>query len=181
MARKIAGEVPGIGKVGVFVNAALPDVQDIARECRLDYVQLHGEETADYCAAVDLPVIKAVRADPNLNFAALNRCPAEWILLDSFRQGQFGGTGLPFDWAGMGKLRALLSKPLMIAGGLDSGNVQAALDMLTPDGVDVSGGVETDGEKDPEKIERFIRAVRVRRSSCAGENCKPKAPGSSRR
>ncbi|HAK72762.1 MAG TPA: phosphoribosylanthranilate isomerase, partial [Sporomusaceae bacterium] len=60
-AREISRKVPDIGKVGVFVNAPLAEVQEIAMQCKLDYIQLHGEESADYCCALQLPVIKAIK------------------------------------------------------------------------------------------------------------------------
>lgn len=159
-AARAISRVPGIGKVGVFVNAPLAEVREIARECRLDLVQLHGDEPPEYCAGVGLPVIKAFRAGAPPAAPDLARHPAAWILLDSCYGGQFGGTGVPFDWQGMQAARAGLGKPLLLAGGLNAGNVREAIRLLRPEGVDVSGGVETGGVKDPAKIAAFIRAVR---------------------
>lgn len=158
-ARDISRSVPGIGKVGVFVNAPLTEVQEIARQCKLDYVQLHGEESAAYCRSLSLPVIKAVRAQ-SLSIEEVNAYPADWILLDSVSGKQFGGTGVSFAWQELQKVRRHIAKPLLIAGGLHAGNVREASGLLVPDGVDVSGGVELNGVKSAEKIYEFIRTVR---------------------
>lgn len=177
-AQSIALEVPGIGKVGVFVNAPLSQVQAIAKQCRLDFVQLHGNEDADYCGAVGLPVIKAVRADllkqPEQLYR-LNHHPAAWILADSVSHGQFGGAGVPFDWLEVQKVRAQLTKPLMIAGGLNSDNVRSAMTLLAPDGVDVSSGVEVEGRKNRAKMAQFISRVAGKEGSYAERDHTPES------
>lgn len=160
IAKKIAYQVSGIGKVGVFVNAPLAEVQEIAKSCRLDFVQLHGNENEEYCRQVGYPVIKAVKADIQINTDYLARFPAEWILIDTFFKGQFGGAGICFDWVGLQEIRARIAKPLLVAGGLTSNNVADAIKILNPTGVDVSGGVETNGQKDAAKISEFMQAVR---------------------
>lgn len=158
-AREISRQVPGIGKVGVFVNAPLTEVQEIAIQCKLDYIQLHGEESADYCRALHLPVIKAVKPGA-ISPEAINAFPAQWLLVDSFSEQQFGGTGAPFAWTEFQQIRQQITKPLLIAGGLHSDNVREAMQLLTPDGVDVSSGVEVNGTKNAAKISEFISTVR---------------------
>lgn len=158
--RQIAAAVKGIAKAGVFVNAPLSEVVDIARQCNLDYVQLHGEETAEYCRAVGTPVIKAVRWREGIQIDSLAGCPADWLLVDSYASGQYGGTGVAFDWKKAKLFRAKLAKPVMIAGGLSPDNVAEAIRILRPDGVDVSSGVESGGIKDAEKIAAFVTVVR---------------------
>jgi len=160
IARQIGREVGQVSKVGVFVNAPLVEVQEIARQCRLDCVQLHGDEDEEYCRALGIPVIKAVRANAELQMGAWSNHPAEWILLDTALQGQFGGAGKTFDWEHASRMRKSLTKPLMIAGGLSRENVLEAIALLQSEGVDVSGGVETAGIKDPVKIAEFIETVR---------------------
>ncbi len=159
-AQDIVRNVPGIGKVGVFVNAPLTEVREIAERCQLDYIQLHGGENKEYCRLVGYPVIKALKAETTIDTDYLAGFPAEWILLDTINQGHFGGTGECFDWYGLQKIRELITKPLLIAGGLNRENVITAIDILRPDGVDVSSGVETDGEKDAAKIYEFMQRVR---------------------
>ncbi|WP_093689308.1 phosphoribosylanthranilate isomerase [Sporolituus thermophilus] len=160
-AQKITRTVKGIGKVGVFVNAPLAEVQAIASQCRLDFIQLHGDETPAYCRAVKHPVIKAVRIRGGFNITAIEAYDVEWVLFDSLVPGQYGGTGVAFAWHEAQPLRWQLKKRVMVAGGLTPENVGEAIRILRPDGVDVSGGVETGGNKDSEKIYRFIQTVRA--------------------
>lgn len=158
----IAKEITGIGKVGVFVNASLQEVWDIASRCNLDFVQLHGDETPEYCRALKIPVIKAFRVeDSGFDPAAMDAYGADWVLLDTFCPGSYGGTGTSFDWRSAAEHCRQLKTPFIVAGGLTPENVAEAVTLLQPSGVDVSGGVETDGKKDLQKIVRFIEAVRT--------------------
>lgn len=159
-AKKIAHEVPGVGKVGVFVNAPLSEVQEIARECKLDFVQLHGNESPEYCRLIKYPVIKAIQVRAGFDPLALRDYDVEWLLLDSFVAGQQGGTGVSFDWHQTKRVREQIKIPLFIAGGLTAENVEEAIGLLTPEGIDVSGGVETEGRKDHEKMRQFLIAAR---------------------
>lgn len=159
-AKKIARQVSGIGKVGVFVNTPLAEVQSAARECKLDFVQLHGDESPEYCRLVGYPVIKAIRIGSEFISSAINDYKTDWILFDSFTVGQQGGTGRAFDWQAAQALVKQTPRPFIAAGGLTPENVTQAICILKPDGVDVSGGVETNRVKDIEKIKRFIAAAR---------------------
>ena len=168
-AASISAAVKGPGKVGVFVNQPLSAVLEIADRCRLDYLQLHGEEDQDYCRALNRPVIRACRVGPDFTSAAVADYPADYLLLDSFVPGQPGGTGIPFDWRAVSLSIGRPTQKFLVAGGLTPENVSEAIHILNPDGVDVSGGVETDGVKNPGKISRFIAAARSateRRPSC---------------
>ena len=153
--------------VGVFVNALAADVNEIADFCALDWVQLSGDESWEYCCEVVRPVIKAIRIDqqsPEELYAEISAggklLPAQRFipLLDSQVEGKYGGTGESFDW----KLVQQVAKrfPVIIAGGLDPRNVARLIERVTPWGVDVSSGVETRGVKDTSKIKAFIEAVR---------------------
>ena len=168
-AAAISVAVKGPGKVGVFVNQPLSDVLEIADRCRLDYLQLHGEESPDYCRSLNRPLIRACRVGPDFTPATVADYPADYLLLDSFVPGQPGGTGIPFDWHAASLRIGRPRQKFLVAGGLTPENVPDAIRILNPDGVDVSGGVETDGVKDPDKIRRFIAAARSaaeRRPSC---------------
>ena len=168
-AAAISAAVKGPGKVGVFVNQPLSEVLEIADCCHLDYLQLHGEESPDYCRSLNRPVIRACRVGPDFIPATVADYPADYLLLDSFVPGQSGGTGLTFDWRSVSLRIGRPRQQFLIAGGLTPENVSEAIHILNPDGVDVSGGVETDGVKDPDKIRRFIAATRSaaeRRPSC---------------
>ena len=153
--------------VGVFVNALSSRVNELADFCSLDWVQLSGDESWEYCREVIKPVIKAIRIDrqsPNELYAELSAgsklLPAqEFItLLDSRVEGKYGGTGESFNW----DLAQEVAKrfPVIIAGGLDPENVARLIERVVPWGVDVSSGVETRGVKDIAKIKAFIEAVR---------------------
>jgi phosphoribosylanthranilate isomerase len=161
-ARRIAAALPPfVAKVGVFVNAPLDEIRALADAVRLDAVQLHGDETADDCAAVaalGLTVIKAVRVAGPLDVAALRALPVAAVLLDTYHPDRRGGTGEPFDrrWAAP----AAAAMPVILSGGLTPENVAAAIEAVRPYGVDVSSGVETHGRKDPAKIRAFVAAAR---------------------
>lgn len=157
---EIGQKVKRISKVGVFVNRPLKEVQEIAQCCQLDFVQLHGEETPDYCQSVGRPVIKAFRVGCDFSIKKCKEYPVDWILLDSFTPGQYGGTGITFDWQSMKSFASQLPIPVMAAGGLTPENIGEAIFTLSPKGIDVSGGVETGGKKDDEKIRNFIIAAR---------------------
>jgi len=153
--------------VGVFVNAPSSQVNELADFCALDWVQLSGDESWEYCREVVRPVIKAIRIDqqsPEELYAELSAgsklLPAQEFItiLDSRVEGKYGGTGESFDW----KLVQQVTKrfPVIIAGGLDPENVARLIERVAPWGVDVSSGVETGGVKDIAKIKAFIEAVR---------------------
>lgn len=160
-AAAIGRQVAGIAKVGVFVNASLAEVKRIAALCALDYVQLHGEETPEYCRRLELPVIKAFRFNAECSAGQINQYKAAFALLDSYCPGQSGGTGLVFDWRQAQAVCRQIRMPVLAAGGLNAGNAAEAIALLQPAGVDVSGGVETNGVKDIDKIDQFIQAVRA--------------------
>jgi len=168
-AEQICCQVKGIGKVGVFVNALLSTVQEIAKRCKLDFVQLHGDESPEYCRKVQVPVIKAVRVGADFAPVVLADYDVEWLLFDSFVPGQQGGTGIAFDWERARMLRQQITTPLFVAGGLTAENVEEAVAILSPEGLDVSGGVETNGSKDLEKIKQFL--IAARRAKGGMERC----------
>jgi len=153
--------------VGVFVNAPSSQVNELADFCALDWVQLSGDESWEYCREVVRPVIKAIRIDqqsPKELYAELSAggklLPLQRFitLLDSRVEGKYGGTGESVNW----NLAQRVTKrfPVIIAGGLDPKNVARLIERVAPWGVDVSSGVETGGVKDIAKIRAFIEAVR---------------------
>ena len=157
-----------IGTVGVFVNMPAPEVNTIADDCNLDWVQLSGDESWEYCRHITRPLIKAVRirqgqspeqiaADLAIGESALST-QKHLYLLDTQAEGRYGGTGTTFDWSLARQAAAQF--PVILAGGLTPDNVAQAIEMVAPWGVDVSSGVEVDGVKDIAKIRAFIEAVR---------------------
>ena len=153
--------------VGVFVNMAATEVNTIADFCGLDWVQLSGDEPWEYCRDITKPIIKAIRVGrqspedlcAELATGAKLLSMQKFItLLDSQVEGEYGGTGLTFNW----KLAQQVAKrfPVIIAGGLGPGNVAQVIEMVSPWGVDVSSGVEVEEVKDVAKIKAFIGAVK---------------------
>ena len=149
--------------VGVFVDAPLDEVNATADFCSLDFVQLHGHESAAYARAVCRPVIKAFRWGDDFSAEEANDYPAEIILLDSFSKDAVGGTGQRFRWREAAEETARLEKPLLVAGGIASGNVRAAEEVFCPYGVDVSGSLEIEKRKSVERIREFMAVVQKRR------------------
>ena len=154
----IAALPPFVTTVGVFVDAPLSVVREVAAFCRLDAVQLHGAEPPEYCRELNLRVIKALRVKDAGSLAAIDAYPVQAMLLDTYLPGRAGGTGKAFDWGLLAGMKFRL--PLVLAGGLTPENVGAAVRTVRPYAVDVSGGVETGGRKDPAKIRAFIRQAK---------------------
>jgi phosphoribosylanthranilate isomerase len=147
---------PFINCVGLFVDAEQAYIREVLEQVTIDTLQFHGQETEQACALYNRPYIKAVRMHENVCLAdEMKKYPsARALLLDTYVEGVPGGTGKPFDWDVIPKD---LSKPLILAGGLDAENVKKAIDQVRPYAVDVSGGVERQkGIKDPDKIIKFI-------------------------
>jgi phosphoribosylanthranilate isomerase len=153
--------------VGVFVNAPVSQVNEIADFCALDWVQLSGDESWEYCREIVEPVIKAIRIgqqSPEELYAELSAgskllSSQRFItLLDSQVEGEYGGTGESFNW----NIARQVARefPVIIAGGLDPENVAGLIEVVRPWGVDVSSGVESNGLKDDSKIRAFVKAVR---------------------
>ena len=161
-AQEIVRELRHAQKVGVFVDAPMDEVNAIAALVGLDYVQLHGHETAETARGSERPVIKAYRYGDDFDVDAANKYPAEIILVDSYLQGAAGGTGTVFAWQEAAREIARITKPVLIAGGITAEHVGEAAVIFHPFGVDVSGGLEEQGEKSEEKIRAFMEAVRRR-------------------
>jgi phosphoribosylanthranilate isomerase len=158
--------------VGVFVNSAANEVNRIADYCHLDWIQLSGDETWQYCRQIERPIIKTIHVPATEK----NQETVDWLfaemavgyqqvtrqalicLLDSKIGNVYGGTGRAFDWE-LG--REVAAKfPVIIAGGLTPKNVGRLVKELHPWGVDVSSGVESSGKKDEAKIVEFIKMVK---------------------
>ncbi|MNE27744.1 N-(5'-phosphoribosyl)anthranilate isomerase [compost metagenome] len=156
----IAALPPFVTTVGLFVDASRCELNEILDAVPLDVLQFHGDESAEACSGYHRPYLKALRMKPGDDIAArVAEYPAAaGILLDTYVEGVPGGTGKAFDWS---LIPAGLSRPIVLAGGLDAGNVAAAIAQVHPYAVDVSGGVEASkGIKDAEKIRSFIRQCR---------------------
>ncbi|MFW3896073.1 phosphoribosylanthranilate isomerase [Pseudomonas bharatica] len=156
----IAALPPFVTTVGLFVNASRCELNEILEAVPLDLLQFHGDETPEACDGYHRPWIKAlrVRAGDDLEAECKRYARASGILLDTYVAGVPGGTGEAFDWT---LVPGHLSKPIILAGGLNPHNVGAAIAQVRPYAVDVSGGVEqAKGIKDAARIDAFLDAVR---------------------
>jgi phosphoribosylanthranilate isomerase len=167
LGREIVGQTrlhhPRARFAGVFVDEPVERVWKFASHCGLDIVQLHGEEPPHMVAeliARGLDVIKAFRVQADDALVRARRYRPTLCLLDTFVPDRPGGSGQTFDWALAAQ--AALPAPVLLAGGLTAENVTGAMRVGRPWGVDVSSGVErAPGRKDPDKLRRFIAAVRL--------------------
>lgn len=151
---------PFVSAVGLFVNATAADIEAATAMAGIDTIQFHGDESPAFCAQFQRPWIKAiaVREHTDIADAAVKFEAAGALLLDTYNEKVYGGTGEVFDWNLIGETRA---KPLILAGGLTANNVSDALRRIRPYAVDVSGGIEVEkGKKDPAKMKAFIEKVR---------------------
>lgn len=158
---------PFVTSVGLFVDMPRDELQQLLQRLPLDLLQFHGDESPADCEGHGRHYIKALRVRPGEDVAAAMApyAGARGILLDTFVEGVPGGTGASFDWSLVPENAA---KPIILAGGLDAGNVATAIRQVRPYAVDVSGGVEASkGIKDAGKIRAFVRAVRDAR--CDGD------------
>jgi phosphoribosylanthranilate isomerase len=171
-ARAIAAALPPfVTVVGLFVDPAPEDVRAALAAVPLGLLQFHGREAPEFCRAFGRPYVKAIpvsgEADATglLEWAARYGDAAAWLFDAPPAGGLPGGTGRTFDWDRLPKAPA---RPLVLSGGLDAGNVGAAIRRVRPWAVDVSSGVEAlgadgrpvKGSKDPARIAAFIEEVR---------------------
>lgn len=159
-AAEIVNALPAfITIVALFVDASRTDVEAVLSQVNIDLIQFHGQETADECRQYGKSYMKAIRvkSDTSLVQYEVDYSDAKALLLDTYAEGVPGGTGQVFDWT---VIPNNLSKPIVLAGGLDAENVEQAIRQVKPYAVDVSGGVEfKKGIKDAAKIAAFMRGV----------------------
>ncbi|WP_404451046.1 phosphoribosylanthranilate isomerase [Virgibacillus necropolis] len=159
LAAEITSIVPSsVKKVGVFVNETVETIISIAEKVGLDFIQLHGDEVAEFSEQLPYPVIKAFPAT-KANLSKIKEFPCDYYLIDSPYGANRGGNGTVFDWTVLKELN-LDSNKLILAGGLTPDNVQQAINLAGPIAVDVSSGIETNGSKDLSKIKKFISQVK---------------------
>jgi len=154
--------------VGVFANSAVDEVNSIGEYCQLDWIQLSGDESWDYCQQIKKPIIKTIHIEPvSTTEDVINEISQGRklisndkliFLLDTGGGDSYGGTGQVFNWQVAKEISAKL--PVIVAGGLTPDNVSQLINEVNPWGVDVSSGVESNDVKSDVKIRDFIRAVR---------------------
>jgi phosphoribosylanthranilate isomerase len=154
--------------VGLFVDESVEEINAIAKAAGIRLLQLHWRPNDGELLRFDLPYYLVRRTEPGATYDAVapeldrmlrSPTPPRWIMVDAYHPGQSGGTGKLADWDLSAKLAA--SFPIMLAGGLKPETVDEAIERVRPAHVDVSSGVEIDGEKSPERIRAFVQNARA--------------------
>ena len=163
-AREIIEQLPdALLTVGVFVNEGSPDaVRSIAREAGIKALQLHGDESPEFCRelAVDRYVIKTLAVSSSFDVQTARAYEVEAIMLDTRDNSLRGGTGRVFDWSIAQQVRESIPK-LFLAGGLSPENIENAISTVRPFAVDACSALEdSPGEKNHERMRVFINTVR---------------------
>jgi phosphoribosylanthranilate isomerase len=160
-AKEIIQKLPcEISKVGVFVNHDIQEVKEIVEFCRLDLIQLHGDEPPEYCAQFPMSsLIKAVSCRTEEEILELKNYPVRAILIDARDPEHYGGTGKNSDWRLA--MRVKETHSLILAGGLNRENIRKVIETVRPQAVDINSGVEiSPGKKDPSRIREIVKIVR---------------------
>ena len=156
--KKFIGRLPNhVKKVGVFVNQNPDKVKKIVKNLYLDLIQLHGDETQDYCgklkADTKKQIIKAFRIKDKNDINKIKDYNVDYLMFDASEKGMFGGTGKTFDW----KIVKAINKPFFLSGGLNPENVKEAIRTAKPYAVDAASGIEINPrKKDYRKMKEFI-------------------------
>lgn len=159
-AGKIISKLPPfVVTVGVFVNQELDEIRNAQKQANFDIVQLHGDESPDFCKSFGGRAIKAIRVRDGQALKEVESYSVQAVLFDKHSNESYGGTGMSFDWEILRNFRT--SKKVILSGGLSPENVAPAIRVVNPYAVDVSSGVEEyPGKKNPKKLKMFIEAVR---------------------
>jgi phosphoribosylanthranilate isomerase len=155
---------PRIKTVGVVVNESVEKLGEIRKICGLDVIQLHGEESPEFCKELGGRIWKAIRVKDEDCVEILEKYAeyTELLLLDTYVEGTHGGTGQAFDWDLIDFLSADYN--IGLAGGITRENAALAKKKVEPELIDVASGSETDGVKDREKIKDIIQIIRGKRN-----------------
>ena len=160
-ANKIIDSLPPfISKVGLFVNSKSSYIDQVLNSVNIDTIQFHGDESPSDCSQFQMPFIKAIRMREGTNLLkqAEEFSSAAGLLLDSFEEDSYGGTGKSFDW---NLIRDNIDLPIILAGGLNKDNVMSAIEKTQPYAIDISSGVEVyKGIKDIGKTKEIIEIVK---------------------
>ncbi|WP_337865154.1 phosphoribosylanthranilate isomerase [Ignavibacterium sp.] len=152
-------------KVGVFVDENPVLINQIVKEVGLNMVQLHGGETPEEISMISVPVIKAFRVTDNFDFNILTHYKNSFLLLDSYDKEELGGTGKTFNWQ---MIPEQLKSKIILAGGINSDNIDYVFHKIKPQAIDVSSSLEDyPGKKNKEKVIQFFNKIKSLRSTYA--------------
>lgn len=155
-AAEIVNQLPSfLMKVGVFVNEEADIVNESAQKIGLNVVQLHGDESAEYISKIHLPVVKAFRVDEKFDWAVIDNYKNCGIMLDSYSQNEYGGTGRTFEW---NSIPLKYKNKIILSGGITIDKLDLIFSEIKPAAIDVSSSLEiSPGKKDPQKLKEFLR------------------------
>jgi len=155
-ATEIISKLPAFVDIaGIFVNAAFDEIREKIDQCQLDWVQLHGDETPDFCRSfhsLNVKTMKALRVKERADIDKADSFFTDAVLLDAFHPARYGGTGATFDWNIIGHI----GKRIFLAGGIHPDNAAAAIEVGVY-GIDVCSGIESEpGKKDHKKMKKLF-------------------------
>ena len=159
-AKEIINKLAGfVNIVGVFVNSSFDEIHDITEKCGLNWVQMHGDETSEFCNRVgqlNVKTMKAIRVKDASDIDLAKEYFTNAVLLDAFSPEKYGGTGIAFDWNIVGNIQ----KRVFLAGGITCDNAVEAVN-LGVYGIDICSGIESQpGKKDHEKMQKLFDNIK---------------------
>ena len=144
-----------VKKVGVFVNEQMENIHCITLDLKLDFIQLHGDESPEFCNEMTQPVIKVFRVGDDFDINVLTDYDVHAFLFDTYQKGKPGGTGDVFNLELISKINTVT--PIILSGGLNMDNILKGIETVNPSAVDVNSGVESEpGVKDAEKVKNIF-------------------------
>lgn len=157
-AKEIIRQIPAfVLKVGVFVNESTDKINNIAKDVKLNLIQLHGNESPEIISDIDLPVIKVFRVSENFDYSIImqyNNCS---FLLDTYNKNEFGGTGQQFNWK---NIPSEIKSEIILAGGISEKNIDLMYEEIKPYAVDISSSIENEpGKKDHKKLRQLFKKI----------------------
>jgi phosphoribosylanthranilate isomerase len=148
-----------VKKVGVFVNENIEMIKSTIIKLNLDYVQLHGNESPEFCEEIFKPIIKVLNVDNHVHYSVLEGYNVYAFLFDTYKKDKPGGTGENFNWEFVSSLKT--DTPIILSGGLNADNIIQGIDVVHPAAVDLSSGVESSpGQKDKNKMKQLFKILK---------------------
>ncbi len=163
-AKEIIKQIPAfVIKVGVFVNESENNINQIAKDIKLNLVQLHGAEPPEMITKIALPVIKAFRVSDDFDYSTIEEYNNCSFLLDTYSKKEFGGTGERFNWK---NIPENLKSKIILAGGISDKNIEQIYTEVNPYAIDVSSSVEIEpGKKDHQKLNHLFQKIYMLRNT----------------
>lgn len=147
-----------ISLVGVFVNQDQSFINNVIKNIPLNMIQLHGDESQKFCKKFSVPVIKAIRIKDKESLDIIKKYNVDGLLLDTYSENKFGGTGKSFDWKLLNNFK---NKPIILSGGLSPKNIIEAISIVNPIAIDVNSGVElSPGRKNHKLIQQLFTNIK---------------------